>query len=221
MNETQDDLVFDQDETEIHSPEEQVVEIDNFAADVWAKLSRVDVGDNIETIESGSFKAQYLSWSWAWATLMRYYPMSEFTILDEERFEDGTVNTRIVVTIRDGIRTMDRFMWLPVMDRRNTAIQNPDARQISDSRMRCLVKALAMCGLGLDLWTGSDMPVGASEDPVSPEQLDQINKLIGVAEPDILRFLAWLKVDAVEDIPQSKFKQCINELERAIKRKSK
>lgn len=217
MNETKDDLVFDQDETAA-APE--VVAIDNFPADVWAKLSRVDVGDNIETIDAGSYQISYLSWSWAWATLMKHYPMSEFTILEEERFDDGTVNTRIVVTIRDGIRTMDRFMWLPVMDRRNNAIQNPDARQISDSRMRCLVKCLAMCGLGLDLWTGSDMPVGATEDPISPEQVDIIEKLIEKAEPDMIRFLKWLKVDTVEEIPLSKFKQCIAELERAIKRKA-
>jgi hypothetical protein len=107
------------------------------------------------------------------------------------------------------------------MDRRNNAIVNPNARDINDARMRVLVKAAAFCGLGLDLWAGSDMPVGATEDPISPEQLDIIEGLVKSAEPDMLRFLAWLKVDTVEEIPMGKFKQAKNELERSIQRNSK
>jgi hypothetical protein len=37
----------------------------------------------------------------------------------------------------------------------------------------------------------------------------------------MLRFLAWLKVDTVEEIPMGKYKQAKNELERSIQRKSK
>jgi hypothetical protein len=86
--------------------------------------------------------------------------------------------------------------------------------------MRCLVKAMAFCGLGLDLWTGSDMPVGVTDDPVSPEQLEVINDLLVKAEPDMIRFLKWLKADTVEEIPMGKFKQAVGELERSIKRKA-
>jgi hypothetical protein len=191
------------------------------AADVWNTLSKVDVSDHIETIEAGSYRINYLSWSWAWATLMNHYPCSEFILCGETTLENGTVETRVVVRINTVDGTISREMWLPVMDRRNNAIVNPDARQISDARMRCLVKCLALFGLGLDLWTGSDSPVGVVDDPLSPQQLEEVNELIEQAEPDIVRFLKWLQVDTVEDIPYGKFKQCKAELERAIARKAK
>ena len=193
--------------------------------EVWNKLSRIDVSDHIQVADiksqtGASYQYSYLSWSWAWATLMKHYPQSSFTIEREEKFEDGTVNVQVSLCIRDGDAKVWREAWLPVMDRKNNAVANPNARQINDSRMRCLVKAMAFCGLGLDLWTGSDMPVGATEDPLSPDQLDVVNGLIEKAEPDIIRFLKWLQVDTVESIPMSKFKQAVNELERAIKRNS-
>jgi hypothetical protein len=49
-------------------------------------------------------------------------------------------------------------MWLPVMDFNNKAIVNPDARQISDAKMRCLVKTCAMFGLGINIYDGSYSP---------------------------------------------------------------
>ena len=49
-------------------------------------------------------------------------------------------------------------MWLPVMDNRNNAISNPTSRQISDAKMRCLVKCIAMFGLGHYIFAGEDLP---------------------------------------------------------------
>ena len=49
-------------------------------------------------------------------------------------------------------------MQLPVMDNRNNAITNPDARKISDSQMRCLAKNIACFGIGLYIFAGSDLP---------------------------------------------------------------
>tara|TARA_R100000329_G_scaffold149657_1_gene140714 strand:- start:98 stop:562 length:465 start_codon:yes stop_codon:yes gene_type:complete len=49
-------------------------------------------------------------------------------------------------------------MWLPVMDYKNNAVENPSARQVSDTKMRCLVKCLAMFGLGHYIYAGEDLP---------------------------------------------------------------
>ena len=43
-------------------------------------------------------------------------------------------------------------MQLPVMDMRMKAIQNPNARDVSDSQMRCFTKAVAMHGIGIGLY---------------------------------------------------------------------
>ena len=44
------------------------------------------------------------------------------------------------------------------MDYRNNAVENPSARQVSDTKMRCLVKCLAMFGLGHYIYAGEDLP---------------------------------------------------------------
>jgi hypothetical protein len=49
-------------------------------------------------------------------------------------------------------------MHLPVMDNRNNALKNPDARKISDSMMRALAKCIACFGIGLYIYAGSDLP---------------------------------------------------------------
>ena len=49
-------------------------------------------------------------------------------------------------------------MWLPVMDYKNNAIVSPDTRAVSDTRMRCLTKCLAMYGLGHYIYAGEDLP---------------------------------------------------------------
>ena len=40
------------------------------------------------------------------------------------------------------------------MDYKNNPVVNPHARQVSDNAMRCLVKNVAMFGLGISVFTG-------------------------------------------------------------------
>jgi hypothetical protein len=64
------------------------------------------------------------------------------------------------------------MMWLPVMDYKNKAIPNPDARAVSDTRMRCLTKCLAMYGLGHYIYAGEDLPPSgdAVEEKTAPKE---------------------------------------------------
>ena len=55
-----------------------------FFKEVWETLSAVNV--NQHTAKVGRFT--YLSWSWAWATLMEYYPQSTYEFKDSIFFED-------------------------------------------------------------------------------------------------------------------------------------
>lgn len=131
--------------------------------DVWATLSRVDVSDHVE--QKGPMKLSYLSWAWAWAQLKTHYPNSTYKFTkfgktsewdegtDVLTYEDGTCSVECTVTV-EGIK---HSMWLPVMDHRNNAISNPDARAINDTKMRALVKGIAMHGLGFSLFAGSDL----------------------------------------------------------------
>jgi hypothetical protein len=69
-------------------------------------------------------------------------------------FPDGTGEVRCSVVVHG----VSRSMSLPVMDYRNDAIKNPSARHISDAKARCLVKTIALFGLGLYIYAGEDIP---------------------------------------------------------------
>ncbi|WP_295731669.1 DUF1071 domain-containing protein [uncultured Limosilactobacillus sp.] len=49
---------------------------------------------------------------------------------------------------------------LYVMDNANNAVINPTMQQINKTQKRCMVKCLAMAGLGLNLYAGEDLPMG-------------------------------------------------------------
>ncbi len=99
---------------------------------VWATLSSIDCSDKVE--QKG--KLTYLSWAWAWQTLMENYPDSTYEYDCGSRLENKTAEVNVSVTV-EGVT---HSMWLPVMDNRNKSIVNPTTRDISDARMRCLVK---------------------------------------------------------------------------------
>jgi hypothetical protein len=133
---------------------------------VWKTLSAINVNDHVE--KKGTLS--YLSWAWAWGVLMEHYPDAAYAFDDPISLPDGSCEVWVTVTI-DGI---SRRMWLPVMDNRNNSIANPSSRHISDTRMRCLVKCLAMFGLGHYIYAGEDLPAA----PASEEQIASVKEWI-------------------------------------------
>ena len=113
--------------------------------------------------EKAKLSLYYLQWASCWSEVMKLYPESTYSFKEFEHdgkmydcryYPNGSATVVCEVTI-DGIT---REMWLPVMDFNNKAIVNPDARQISDAKMRCLVKNCAMFGLGINIYDGSYSP---------------------------------------------------------------
>jgi hypothetical protein len=119
-------------------------------ASVWQTLSAIDCSDKAEK-KNG---LTYLSWAWAWGILMEHYPEATYQFLNEEWDSEG----RATVWCKVAIGELERLMWLPVMDYKNKAIVKPDTRAVSDTRMRCLTKCLAMYGLGHYIYAGEDLP---------------------------------------------------------------
>lgn len=141
----------------------------SFAGEVWKTLSAVDV--NKHTEKKGSLT--YLSWAWAWGVLMEYYPDSSYEFREPVIRSDGTCEVWVYLTISNGEQEVSRSMWLPAMDHRNNAVVNPDARKISDTRMRCLTKAISMFGLGHYIYAGEDLPQSDMEEAVSGYSKEQ------------------------------------------------
>jgi len=172
---------------------------------VFATLSAVDCSKHTE--KKGNLT--YLSWSWAWSILLQHYPDSSFSFGENEIHADGTVTVYCTVTVEG----MPRMMWLPVMDNRNNAICNPDARKISDAKMRCLVKAIALHGLGLYIYAGEDLPEVASEK-ISADQCTEINDLIAETNSDSAAFCRYLKVRSVGEITTAQYQTAVNLLNK-------
>ena len=119
--------------------------------DVWETLSKVDVSKHTEE----KMKLTYLSWSRMWMLLCEHYPQAQYEFVDFDgvpykTLPDGTAEVVTRIMIDDLVREMR----LPVMDYKNNPVVNPHARQVSDNAMRCLVKCVAMFGLGISVFTG-------------------------------------------------------------------
>ena len=117
--------------------------------EIWKTLTKEDVSKY--TQEKG--KLTYLSWGRAWILLMKHYPESEYTFHDFDGLSfrtlpDGTAEVVTSLSIGGCVRSM----ILPIMDYKNNAVVNPSATQVNNNRMRCLVKNIAMYGLGMGVY---------------------------------------------------------------------
>lgn len=118
--------------------------------DVWKRLSSIDVSGQVRKKND----LNYLPWSWAWGVLMEEFPQAVYNYRAPVYYEDGSCEVWVEVRIEN----LAREMWLPVMNYKGLSIQNPSSKDISNTRMRCLVKCLAMFGLGHYIYAGEDLP---------------------------------------------------------------
>lgn len=115
----------------------------------FVRLSRINVNDRVE--KKGNLS--YLSWSWAVSELFKEDPSANWAYGEPQHWGD-TVMVFCSVTAFGKTMTCQ----LPVMDNRNKAISNPDAFAVNTAMQRCLVKAIALHGLGLYIYAGEDLP---------------------------------------------------------------
>jgi len=177
----------------------------------WKTLSAIDCSQHIE--KKGQLS--YLSWAWAWSTLMENYPDASYKFFPPSFFDDGTCEISVSVTVKDKTHTM----WLPVMDNRNNSIANPTSRNISDSRMRCLVKAIAMHGLGAYIYAGEDLPEAVSTATVNEDQAIEIKKLMELSGADEKRFLSYAKAESISAILAVDFERLKKNLQTKLDQK--
>ena len=159
--------------------------------EIWERLSKIDVSQYVEK-KNG---CNYLSWANAWALMMANYPETTFKFGELVTFADGTAEVNCTVQIG----AFTRSVWLPVMKGYSgKAVENPNARDISDAKMRCLVKCLALFGLGMYLYQGEDLP--KEEAPASDEMGEStFIKLINLAVQfevfrDESEFKNWVEI---------------------------
>lgn len=189
---------------------------------IFEELSSLNVNEHTEN-KNG---LTYLSWTWAWSELKKKYPDASYEILKFENnlpyvYDE---NTGYMVFTKVTIKEQTYEMWLPVMDGNNKAMLNhsytyqvkvyKDGQftgeykeksvepasmfDINKTIMRCLVKNIAMFGLGIYIYAGEDLPEGYE---ISKEEASRIIVNFGKKHPgetlgEILEkdkgYLLWL-----------------------------
>ena len=127
---------------------------------IFETLNMVDVSN--KTKEKGGLT--YLSWSSAWAEVKKKYPKATYEIIPQVVDEGG--NTRFWhVEVKVTIGDISHTEVLAIMDYKNKSIpaESITSVEANKSLKRCLVKALAMHGLGLYIYEGEDLPEKASK----------------------------------------------------------
>jgi hypothetical protein len=184
----------------------------SFPARAWQTLSAIDVTPHTEL----RGRLPFLPWPWAWATLMDTYPDSTFEMKPPGWLENGTAEVTVDITLRDGDEAMTRTMWLPVMDYNNNSIENPTTRDISDARMRVLVKCLGIFGLGVQLYAKSDLPISPDRTSINARQVKILKTLLKQTKRDEARFLQWAECETLEEVPGHAFGEAVAMLEKEL-----
>ena len=152
----------------------------------FKKLYEKDCSKHIEKKKTGNgVELSYLSWAWAWAEFKNMHPNATYEVVKFDGLPylaDTTMGIIVYtrVTVPGAAEDLTHEMWLPVMDGANKAmklesyqytvwdnykkqnvvktVKAADMFDINKTIMRCLVKNLAMFGLGLSIYAGEDIP---------------------------------------------------------------
>lgn len=183
------------------------------AENKFLELSKLNISKKIEKRKNGEQELSYLSWSDAVTEFSKVYPQFRYEVKMFNGYPyiyDEKTGYMVFTSITVDEQTKD--MWLPVMDSNNKAMKKEEYEyvtkkgvtrtvapatmfEINKTIMRCLVKNMAMFGLGIYIYNGDDLPEKEVE-AISAEQIEQIRK-IGVNETVLL---AYYKIGKMEEL---------------------
>lgn len=155
--------------------------------ELFETLFRLDVTGKIEKKKNLS----YLSWAWAWAEFKKQCPTATYKVWRDPQTGDPFTTSHTLghmVYTEVTVGELTHSMWLPVMDHNNNAMRDQEYEvtygngktqqvkaatytDINKTIMRCLVKNLAMFGLGLHIYAGDDLPESPPADDVPPHKI--------------------------------------------------
>lgn len=162
------------------------MENQNDKKSVYEVLSNINVKPKLE--KKG--QVDYLSWANAWGMVKQAYPDANYKITEFPEFvqtkngweptgrdvdyrqTSAGVEVETVVTINGESYSSKLF----VMDYRNKPVFNPNYFDINKTQQRALVKALAIAGLGLNVYAGEDLPNFVDGKPKSKEKAPKRGK---------------------------------------------
>lgn len=177
----------------------------------FEKLSAINVNKHVEKKKD----LTYLSWAWAWSEVKKACPDATYKIGETEYDDALGFMCHTTVTIEG--ETLE--MWLPVMDGANKSmlkrsytystrfgdktVESATTFDINKTMMRCLVKNLAMFGMGIYIYAGEDLPETPTTvaSAVIPEQSKLKDLKKGTADWDaVVKYVTANKALGIEKI---------------------
>lgn len=131
----------------------------NATNNYFAELADIDVSQHIE--KKGQFS--YLSWPFAVQQLRLFDETATWEVIRHNGLPFLETEQGFFVEVAVTVKGVTLSQIHPVLDGRNKPLLAPNAFDINTSIQRCLVKAIALHGLGLSVYAGEDLPSGDSE----------------------------------------------------------
>lgn len=204
----------------------------------FQEVYSINVNDKVEEKDGLS----YLSWAYAWAEFKKIYPEAIYEI---KRFDgkpyiyDENLGYMVFTSVTAESLTYE--MWLPVMDGKNKAMKSESYTyttkygektveaatmfDVNKTIMRCLVKNLAMFGLGLYIYAGEDLPEEAKKPfTMTDEKVltlrallqEKVGKSNLVFEDMLNELLKEYKVDGLEKLDEARYVHLLNRLKKTL-----
>ena len=190
----------------------------------FARLNHINVSDHVE--KKGDFS--YLSWPFAVAQLRLADPAAFWEVRRFEGLPYLRTETGYFVEVAVAVEGITLSQIHPVLDGKNRPIEAPTAFDINTSIQRCLVKAIALHGLGLYIYAGEDLPDGETappapttvtpirqERPITPSQLRYLQRLIAQAKSSEEHIKDYFNLERLEDLPMREFDRALKALRRS------
>lgn len=136
----------------------------------FRSLFQIDVSKYVEM--KGQFS--YLSWPFAVAQLRLADPNAFWEVRRFDGLPYLSTELGYFVEVAVTVQGVTLSQIHPVLDHKNRPIMAPSPFDINSSIQRSLVKAIALHGLGLNIYAGEDLPdLNAGDEPPKPPQVPE------------------------------------------------
>ena len=205
----------------------------------FVELSKINVNEHVE--RKGQFS--YLSWPFAVSQLRQFDPVATWQVLRFDGLPYLNTEAGCFVEFSVCVKGVSLSQIHPVLDSKNRPILAPTSFDINTSIQRCLVKAIALHGLGLYLYSGEDLPLPSDEPkaevkpavseqrpvaapvpaPATPirqgkvitiAQIAQIERLLTETGSDRAKLLAYFGVETLAEIAVADYPRVVRSLEK-------
>lgn len=179
---------------------------------VFKTLNNVDVKPL--TKKKGNF--DYLSWSNAVREASKLYPEMTWEFTKWESLPYLKTEVGYFVECSVTINGLVKTQMMAVLDFKNQTAMSPKANDINKSQMRALTKAIALHGLGIDLWAGEDINGEYEGDGskkievlIDENQVIKLNSLLldenGEPTPKGWKVIRAFKINTIDTIAEKDF----------------